>query len=107
MSESKSPGAAAEEQMLLLIYAMRDRLMNQHGYTEQLATEVATLCVETVRAEYGGERLYVPAPSKLARDEAIRRDLRPGNAEDLAREWNLSVTRVYEIANRPRRRGAA
>lgn len=100
MSDTKQACAAAEEQMLLLIYSMRDRLMEQHDYPEQLATEVATLCVETVRAEYGGERLYVPAMSKLTRDAAIREELRTGNAAEVARRWNLSESRVYQIARR-------
>jgi Mor family transcriptional regulator len=100
MSDPKQAGAAAEEQMLLLVYRMRDRLMQQHEYSEQLATEVATLCVETVRDEYGGERLYVPAMSKLSRDAAIREELRTGNAGEVARRWNISERRVYQIARR-------
>lgn len=91
-------GAAAEEQMLLLAYRMRDRLMNDHAYTEALATEIAMLCIDTLRDEHGGERLYVAAPSKHSRNAAVRAELRTGNAEDVAKRHGISVRRVYEIA---------
>lgn len=74
--------------------------MTQHAYSEALATEIAMLCVETVRNEHGGERLYVPALSKLSRDAAIRSELRTGNAAEVAARWNLSERRVYQIARR-------
>lgn len=95
-----STGAAAEEQMLLLAYSMRDRLMQAHAYPEALATEIAMLCVDTLRDEYGGDKLYVAAPSKQSRDAAIRAEARTGNAAQVARRWGISERRVYQIWGR-------
>lgn len=96
----QAAGAAAEEQMLLLAYRMRDRLMQDHAYSETLATEIAMLCMDTLRDEYGGDKLYVAAPSKQSRDAAIRSELRTGTAAEVARRWGISERRVYQIAGK-------
>lgn len=92
--------ASAEETVALLTATVRDALMHRHAFQEQLATEWASAIVDALRQSHGGQDIYLKAPGKEQRDEAIRREIRPGNAEHLARKHNVSVASVYRIAGR-------
>lgn len=93
--------AQLEDERLQLVYDMRDALVERHQFEEALATEVAELCVQTLASVEDGELLAtkraVRRQLRRQRDRLIRAEARTGNAEDVAKRWNLSVTRVYEI----------
>jgi Mor family transcriptional regulator len=64
------------------------------------AANLATKIVRVLRVRSGGSLVYIPAADKTQRDAAIRAELRPGNAADVAARHHLSVSAVYKIANR-------
>jgi hypothetical protein len=94
--------AADEELRLLAVYAMRDTLMKRYGYTELLATETAMLLLETLSKLSDEELIEVKRRvnrlKRTARDNAIRAELRTGNAAEVGRKHGLSERRVYKIA---------
>jgi hypothetical protein len=100
--------ALDEELRLLCVYRMRDALMQRHAYTEALATEVAVLLLETLAGLSPDELLEaqrrVRGLQRARRDAAIRAAMRPGNADQLAKQFGISRRAVYKIAAR---RGAA
>lgn len=64
------------------------------------SAELAGKLVCVLRLRHGGGEVYIPAASRAERDAAIRAELRPGNAGELAARHNLSISAVYKIANR-------
>lgn len=103
ISEVRSP-AQIEEEKLLLLYEMRDRLMLEHGLTELQATASVNAFSEVAAAVEPEELVtlvrYLRRIEKRRRDARIRAQLRTGNAQEVARAERLSVSRVYEIAGR-------
>lgn len=99
--------ALQAERELLAIYEIRDALMQRHAYSEDLATEVATLCIRTLASLSDEELVHVARCARRAkralRDAAIRAELRTGNSADVGRKHGLSGRRVLQIAaTRPR-----
>jgi nucleoid DNA-binding protein len=96
--------AQLEEEKLLLLYEMRNRLMQEHGLTEVHATASVSAFSEVVSAVEPEELVtmvrYLRRLEKRRRDERIRAQLRTGNAKTVAQAERLSVSRVYEIAGR-------
>jgi hypothetical protein len=96
--------AQLEEEKLLLLYEMRNRLMQEHGLTEVHATASVSAFSEVVSAVEPEELVtmvrYLRRLEKRRRDERIRAQLRTGNAKAVAQAERLSVSRVYEIAGR-------
>lgn len=71
-----------------------------HAIDEHVARELE----ETLRMDFGGERVYVPRDGDKDRDEismrnaAIRRDWQNGErVELLMRRYGLSRQRIYQI----------
>lgn len=102
MTIQRSAKAVEIEHRLATVYQMRDSLMREHGYDERQATEVATLCVETLAALSDDELIDVKRAvnlmKRLRRDARIKEDLRTGNAAQVAQREGLSVASVYRIA---------
>ena len=98
--------AQVEDDRLLLVYEMRDRRMLHHAFGEQLATEIAEVCIETLAQVDDDELLSAKRVAirrnKRRRDEMICAELRTGTADDVGRRHGLSARRVYEIAARRR-----
>lgn len=94
--------AQMADAMQRTVYAMRDRLMRHFAYDERLATELATLAVDTLQslsyAELVATRAAVERAKRKRRDDEIRRDIRTGNAAELARRHGLTERQVYNIA---------
>lgn len=94
--------AQIEEQKLLLLYEMRDRLMRDHGLSEVQATASVNAFSEVAAAVEPEEVVamvrHLRRIERRRRDERIRTELRTGNAAEVARREGLSVARVYEIA---------
>jgi hypothetical protein len=103
MNEVK-PTAIQAERELLAIFEVRDALMKRHAYPEELATEIATLCIRTLSTLSDDELVQVARAARRAkraiRDQAIRAELRTGNADDVARRHHLHRGTVYKIAGR-------
>lgn len=93
----RSP-AQLEDERLRYVYACRDALMTRHGFDEKNATETAIYLVDRMRETAGGDAVYIPCASKAERNARIKRDLRPGNAAEIAARERLSVSAVYKIA---------
>lgn len=94
--------AQREEEMMQMANVMRDALMQRHACTEARATEIAELCLSTLRQAYGGQDVHVYPESKAARNAAIRAELVRGNVREVARRWGLSPRQVYGIAREGR-----
>jgi nucleoid DNA-binding protein len=96
--------AQLEEEKLLLLYEMRDRLMHDHGLTELQATASVNAFSDVAAAVEPEELVtlvrYLRRLERRRRDARIRAQLRTGNAQEVARAERLSVSRVYEIAGR-------
>lgn len=105
MTDSRN--ALQAERELLAIYEVRDALMQRHAYGEDLATEVATLCIRTLAGLSDDELVHVARCARRAkralRDEAIRAELRTGNSDDVGRRHGITGRRVLQIANERRR----
>jgi Mor family transcriptional regulator len=76
------------------------------GMHEAMASLVAQALVRGLRRTLGGQHLYIPAPDKRARDEAIRREFNGSNIAEVMKRYNVRRSRVYEIcASQPLRQG--
>jgi len=62
------------------------------------AALIAALLVDALRQEHPGERPYIPAPDKSARNAAIKSQFNGTNLEEVCREHGVSKTTVYRIA---------
>lgn len=72
------------------------------GMNERLAGLFARVMVDGLRSRLGGQELYIPAPDRSDRDDAIRREFN-GTRENLAsimQRTGLSRSSVYAIVNR-------
>lgn len=101
LAAARSP-AQMEDDRLQLTYFIRDVLMSEHAFDEQTATGAGE-AIAAALAELEGNELSAAISAfrqraRQRRDEAIRAELRTGNAEAIARQYQLSVRRVYEIA---------
>lgn len=75
-------------------------LVDQCGMGEQQAREAMREIAHNLAREYGGTYMYVPKDQELEltkRDLEIYERLQGGNANELAREYNLSVQQIYSI----------
>ncbi len=94
--------AQIEEQKLLLLYEMRDRLMRDHGLTELQASASVNAFSQVAAAVEPAEVVamvrHLRRLEKRRRDQRIRAELRTGNAAAVAQREGVCVSRVYEIA---------
>ena len=82
-------------------------LREERGLTEPAAFELAVDLVRGMRKRYGGMRLgprglYIPAPSKVERNEAIRRAYDGTNGPRVMREHGISRSSLFRIVNERR-----
>lgn len=102
MSNPAITPAQAEDVALQLEHDLVDIAREELGMHEREAYEIAIALVRGLRKRYGGRRvgargLYIPAPSKVARDDAIRRDFNGTNTQQVMREHGISRARLYQI----------
>jgi DNA-binding NarL/FixJ family response regulator len=63
--------------------------------------EIATFVDDTLRASFGTERVYVPAPSREGRNRAIKEGVAAGRSvADVAREHGVTTKTVRRIVRR-------
>jgi Mor family transcriptional regulator len=71
------------------------------GLDPPAARRVATAITDRLRREMGGSRVYIPAPSREARDQAILAGLANGdNRRTVANRVGVSVGTVDRVARR-------
>lgn len=98
-SKGTSPAQTADA-ILELESMLSEALSVAVGLPVSVSAQVAENMVTLLRLMHPGTRVYIPCPSMEERDAAIRSELRPGNAADVAAKWGLSISAVYKIANR-------
>lgn len=76
-------------------------LRERFGWEAERADQAAEAAVDHLQSEYGGDRIYIPARSKAARNAAIRREFNGRNLPDICVRYGLSPARVYQIVNQP------
>ncbi len=101
VTTERSP-AQVEEDRLQLTYYLRDELMRQRGYAEQEATAVGEACALALARLEGNELAAALSAfrqqERRRRDQAIRAELRTGNASEVARKYGITMQHVYRLA---------
>lgn len=93
-------GAKVAALIRVLVELGTRNLVEQCQLPEPQAREAMRQIAHALARNYGGSYMYVPKDSWFAlseRDVEIYRRLMGGNANELAREFGLSVQQVYAI----------
>ena len=78
-------------------------LIQKHGLDEEVALDVGNDLADFLSTHWNGQNVYMVADSqyKLSkRDMEIFQRMERGNAHELAREYEISYVRVYQIYKR-------
>lgn len=102
MNNNTMTAGQAEDSVLQLQYDLVEIATAELGMHEVEASRVAAALVSGLRKRYGGERLgrrglYIPAPSKQERNEAIRRDFDGTNAEVVMKRHGIKRSTFYRV----------
>jgi Mor family transcriptional regulator len=79
------------------------RLIRKHGLAPEAAADVGNDLADYLVENWKRQHIYLPAEDAFklnARDMEIYRRLERGNAQELAKEFNISYVRVYQINRR-------
>jgi len=79
------------------------RLIKTHGLDEEKACDIGNDLADFLSENWRGQNIYMNADAafKLSkRDQLIYQRMQRGNAHELAREFNISYVRVYQIYKR-------
>lgn len=105
--------AQVDDASMQLVEEMVAIACEELGLHEREATPIAQAFVRGMRKRYGGMRLggrghiYIPAPSKAERDDAIRTEFNGGsNKEEVMQRHGIKRSQFYEIIGQ-RKPGAA
>lgn len=74
-------------------------LVRKFSINEVAAAVLAQEVAHGLREAAGGSEIYIPAPNKADRDDAIRRMFNGRNVEEIRRQYGLSQRQIYRIAN--------
>lgn len=66
------------------------------GLHEQFAVRIADAIVEAFRAEFGGERIYLPTRDSARREKVVAQ-FNGRNRDDLLREFGISKSTFYRF----------
>lgn len=102
-----NPTAKDEDNALLLQGEIADALSTETGLKREIAFDWAGRIMGNLRRRLGAQRIYIPAPSRAERDEAIYREYDGTNTGELCRRHGVSRTRLHEIYNEQRSRRQA
>ena len=102
MNNNTMTAGQAEDSVLQLQYDLVEIATAELGMHEVDASRVASALVSGLRKRYGGERLgrrgiYIPAPSKQERNEAIRRDFDGTNADEVMKRHDIKRSTFYAV----------
>lgn len=89
-----------EDAAVALHYDIVSVICEEFGMEEGLASCLADAITRGLRARVGGQEIYVPAPDKRARDDAIRREFNGRNLDEVCRRHGVGKSRLYEIVGR-------
>ncbi|WP_042886363.1 Mor transcription activator family protein [Cupriavidus necator] len=67
---------------------------------EHLARPIIEGLERGLRRLLGGQEVYIPAPDRRERDEAIRAAFNGRNRDEVCRQFGISKTTFYEVINR-------
>lgn len=72
-------------------------LTRRFGLPEIVAAALADEIAIEVRNEVGGSEIYIPSPSRQARNAAMRAEFSGNNIDELAKKYRLSRRQVERI----------
>lgn len=84
-------------QFSVLVYEMTEIVREEIGLKESLAARIAEAIVHGMQKRNGGQKIYIHAPDKTQRDEAIRHEFNGCNLDEVMRRHNVSRATVYRI----------
>jgi len=93
----KKQNALDADSAVELQYAIVTALREGFGLDELAAAAMAEPFANSLRRHYACENLYIPAPDKRLRNEAIRREFNGRNRAEVCRKWGISRTQLYAI----------
>lgn len=96
--------AQTEDAVLQLEHDMVEIVRAELGMHEREAFTLAQAIVRGLRNRYGGERLghrglYIPAPSKAQRNDAICKEFDGTNIEDMMKRHGIRRAQIYRIVS--------
>ena len=96
--------AQTEDAVLQLEHDMVEIVRAELGMREREAFTLAQAIVRGLRNRYGGERLghrglYIPAPSKAQRNDAICKEFNGTNIEDVMKRHGIKRAQIYRIVS--------
>ena len=86
------------------VFDMTEILRDDLAFQEPWASAIAHEIVQGMRARFGGDDVYVPAPDKSARDERVREMFNGRNIKELMQLFGLARSTVYRIVGAKRGR---
>lgn len=94
--------AQTEDAVLQLEHDMVEIVRAELGMHEREAFVLAQAIVRGLRSRYGGERLgyrglYIPAPSKVQRNAAIRQEFDGTNLKEVMERHGIKRAQIYRI----------
>lgn len=92
-----TPKTHDEDSVVQLMFAIVTALREGFALEEQIASAMAEPIVAALRRNYSCEEIYIPAPDKRERNEAIRREFNGRNRDEVCRRHNVSRSQLYEI----------
>lgn len=91
-----------EDSAVALHYDIAAVICEAFRMDEALASALADAITQGLRSKLGGQDIYIPAPDKRTRDDAIRREFNGRNLSDICRKHRISRSRMYEIVGAQR-----
>jgi len=79
------------------------RMIEKHGIAEEIACDIGNDLADFLSEHWKGQNVYMIADVQFKlskRDLQIYQRMERGNAHELAKEFNLSYVRVYQIYRR-------
>jgi Mor family transcriptional regulator len=76
-------------------------LMVKHAFNQNVAVDVGNSLADFVFSHWNGQSIYISSAHKISkRDMEIYHRMGRGKAEEIAKEYDLSFVRVYQIHRR-------
>ena len=100
----ETPNEARRHELLAdVAEQIAQRLIEQHGMAEEAAADVGNALADFLASHWKGQSIYMPGDQAFKlneRDWRIFNDFQRGNANDLARQHDISKVRVHQIYKR-------
>lgn len=102
MTQHPTP-AQIEDEAIQLHREFVEIVREEIGMNEAFANTMAAALVRGMRKRYSGQKLgakgtiYVPAPSKAARNAAIRAEFNGTNREAVCKKYGIGRAQLYAI----------